>query len=39
MSVLSLTMIGRLDSACGQSGTSAMPVSVGFRIGPPADIE
>ncbi len=30
----SLMMIGRLDSACGHSGTSAMPATFGCRIGP-----
>ena len=37
MRLSSLTVIGRFDSACGQSGTRAMPGTAGWRIGPLAE--
>jgi hypothetical protein len=35
--LLSLTVIGRFDKACGHSGTIAIPATLGCRIGPLAD--
>ncbi len=32
--VRSLTMMGRLDSVCGQIGTNANPGTLGCSIGP-----